>query len=489
MGSPLILSIDQGTSSTKCLLVDSDARIVSRGSASLGERHPRPGWVEQDPEQIWTSVREAVNSCVESHPVDSIAAVGISNQRESVVAWDRRTGEPLSPVISWQDRRTASDCDAMRSGNVDELLYRRTGLPLDPMFSALKVKFLLDDLDPSREKARNGEICLGTIDAWILSRFSGRAVIEAGNASRTQLMSLETLGWDDELLALFDIPAACLPDIVSSVGPFPAARDLGAVPDGVPVAAVLGDSHAALFAHGGFNPGRFKATYGTGSSVMGTVERIGAIGGGLCFTVAWSAERPTFAVECNIRSAGATLRWLADLLQLSTEAVVSLAKSVSDTEVSLVPAFNGLGAPWWDRHAVAILSGFSLGTGRASLARAAWESIPHQVADVVEAIERNLGRVDELCVDGAPAMDDDLMQMQADFIGRSIVRSNNVELSALGVAYLAGLRAGVWETSDLNRFIAHQDRFGPKFTAETRHEKRNIWRRSLARARGGTVNN
>jgi glycerol kinase len=487
MSGSLVLAIDQGTSSTKCLLVDAAGAVVARGAAPLGERHPRPGWVEQDGVEIWGSVKAATAACLEGRDPRAVAAVGISNQRESLIVWDRRTGEPVSPVISWQDQRTGGVCDALRSGHAERLVRERSGLPLDPMFSAAKATWLLDEIDPSRSRAAAGEIRLGTIDSWLLSRLGGEHLIEAGNASRTQLLDVRRAAWDPELLDLFRVPAAALPRIVSSAGPFPATAGLDPLPDGTPVLAVMGDSHAALFAHGAFAPGQVKATYGTGSSVMGLVDRSDALDPGVCLTIAWSLDgRPALAAEGNIRAAGSTLRWVADLLGVSTEALAEMAARARSEGVCLVPGFNGLGAPYWDDGAVGLLAGFALGTPREAVARAALESIPHQVTDVLEAIDRSVGQARELFADGGPTRNTTLMQLQADLAGRTVLRSHTAELSALGVAHLAGLGAGLWTREGLEALPRERDRFDPTVgAAEDRAERRRLWRRAVARARGG----
>jgi glycerol kinase len=483
LGAPLILAIDQGTSSTKCLLVDGEGRVVAHGAAPVGERHPHPGWVEQDPDEIWSSVREAVRLCLSGQEPKAVVVVGLSTQRESLVLWERASGKALSPVVSWQDQRTARACDELRSPNTERLVLQRSGLPLDPMFSAVKAKWLLDALDPQRARSKAGDICLGTIDSWLLSRFAPDHLIEAGNASRTQLLNVRRAAWDDDLLALFDVPRAALPRIVSSVGPFPTVTGLDPLPDGVPITAVMGDSHAALFAHGAFAPGQVKATYGTGSSVMGLIARPEALAAGLCLTIAWSVDGPAFAAEGNIRSAGSTLRWMADILGVTTQELADLAATSTSEGVSLVPGFNGLGAPWWDRHAVGLLVGFTLGTSRAALARAALESIPHQVADVVEAIDRTVGQVGELYVDGGPTKNPVLMELQADLIGRPVLRAQTSELSALGAAHLAGLQAGVWSWDALRALPRERDGFAGTASDAQRRAERDRWREAVARAR------
>ena len=390
-----ILTIDQGSSSTKCLLVNERVETVARGSCPLSEQHPRPGWVEHSAEEVFASVQGAVRACLAGQEVREVVAVGISNQRESLVAWDAQTGAPLAPMVSWQDQRTAADCDALRSDANERLILEQSGLPLDPMFSAAKARWLLDALDKDRSRSRAGAIRLGTVDSWLLSRFGSQHVIEAGNASRTQLLDVRKASWSPELLELFGIPRRALPEIVSSRGPFPAVRGLSPLPDGVPVFAVMGDSHSALFAHGVFAPGRVKATFGTGSSVMGLVEKPEALSRGLCLTIGWALDRPAFAAEGNIRSTGQTLRFVADLFGMTPQEVADLAAKESSQGVVIVPGFNGLGAPYWDRNAVGLITNLTLGAGRGAVARAALESVPHQICNLIESIDATSGRVSE----------------------------------------------------------------------------------------------
>jgi glycerol kinase len=486
MASPLILAIDQGTSSTKCLLVDAQGEVVARGGAPLGEQHPRPGWVEQDGLEIVHSVQRAVEACLAGQDARAVVAVGLSSQRESLVAWDARTGEPLAPVVSWQDQRTGPTVDALRSPEHEALIRARSGLPLDPMFSAAKARWLLEALDPGRTRARDGALRLGTIDSWLLDRLGGEHVIEVGNASRTQLLDVRRGAWDEDLLRLFGVPAQALPRVVSSVGPFPRVKGLAPLPDGVPLAAVMGDSHAALFAHGAFAPGQVKATYGTGSSVMGLVARPDDLSHGLCLTVAWALDRPdrpALAAEGNIRAAGATLRWMADLLAIDTDALAELAAGARSDGVSVVPAFNGLGAPHWDKAAIGLVTGCTLATGRATLARAALESIPHQVCDVIEAIDASAGRVERLHADGGPTRNRTLMQLQADLLGRPVLPAVTSELSALGAAHLAGVSAGVWTLERLAGLARERRIVEPRGDPAERERAREVWRRAVARAR------
>jgi len=483
MAGPLLLAIDQGTSGTKAILVDRGGAIRARGHASLGETHPNPGWVEQDPLAIWHSVQRAVEDCLNGEAAGRVAAVGLSNQRESVVLWDRLSGEPLSPVISWQDQRTAALCDTLRSPEAERLVRARSGLPLDPMFSAVKAAWLLRHHPPAAAAARDGRLVIGTIDAWLLSRFENEPVTEIGNASRTQLLHVAKAAWDADLLDLFGIPATALPQLARSTGPFPATRGLAPLADGTPILAVMGDSHAALFAHGAFAPGQVKATYGTGSSVMGLIAHPEALGSGACLTIGWQVEGPAFAAEGNIRATGAALRWMSGILGMSVDAMTDLGARSESRGAVLVPGFTGLGAPWWDRDAVGLLTNLALDTGPAALARAAMESVVHQVADVVDVIGRNVGKVVELFTDGGPSRNDALMQMQADVLGCTIHRSETAELSALGAAHMAGLAAGFWSWETLRALPRPRDTLMPRLDDTNRANQRAHWKAAVDRAR------
>jgi glycerol kinase len=491
--SDVVLAIDQGTSSTKCLVVDAHGQVIGRGQAPVSIATPQPGWVEQDANEIWASVRRAVHEALSDVAARRVAAIGLSTQRESCVIWDRRSGAALTPLLSWQDQRTESLCARLSAAGHGGVVRRRSGLPLDPMFSAAKARWLLDHLSGGQARAQAGEICIGTIDAFLLSRFGGEAVIEAGNASRTQLFDVVNARWDEDLLAIFDIPVAALPRIVSSVGPFPAAKELAPLPDGVPVGAVMADSHSALFAHGAFAPGPVKATHGTGSSIMGLVDRAsvrdGDAGGpGVCLTLAWSIEAPTLAFEGNIRSAGSTLIWAAELLGVTTQELADLAATMPDSRgVQLVPAFGGLGAPWWDPAAVAVATGFSFGLTRAPFARAALDSIAHQIADVLDAVRATGARVERLLVDGGPTRNDQLMQFEADMIGAPVERTPVAELSAMGVAQLAGVSAGLFTFEALQRMDRGAERFTPRLSPDDRASQRRAWGAAVARARGQAV--
>jgi glycerol kinase len=477
---PLVLAVDQGTSATKALLVDAAGDVVARGDAALSQSHPGPGLVEQDVTALLESVRGAVADCMKDRDPAGVAGVALSTQRESAVLWDAATGRPAAPLVSWQDRRGIERMARLGRAGAGAEVRRRTGLPLDPMFSALKMAALLDQHDPGRTRSRSGALRLGTVDAYLLHALTGSLVTEAGNASRTQLLNLATGDWDDELLRLFDVPRAALGRVVASTGPFGGVRGLAPLHDGTPVLAVLGDSHAALFAHGGWRPGVVKVTYGSGSSVM-TVADSPQPSDQVCSTIAWSSGSPVYAHEANIRSTGRTVTWLADLLGTSPGELLGLAAGADAGDVTLVPAFGGVGAPWWDAHAVPVLAGFDLGTGRAQLARAALESVAHQVADVLAALP-GLRRV---VADGGLSRVDALLQLQADIAAVDVVRTGHHELSAVGAARLAGLGLGLWTTDGLERRAdAAVQTFTPQWDDARRRGAVARWHRRLAAARG-----
>lgn len=484
MAADLVLAIDQGTSSTKCLVLDRAGEVVAEGSAPLGETCPKPGWVEQNPEAIWQSVADAVAATLAAVDPASIAAVGFSTQRESLLLWDKQTGKALSPLLSWQDQRTSDLARSIGTPDVRRRVREISGLPLDPMFSALKARWLLDAFDPRRERATRGELALGTVDSWLLFRLGGEHVTEVGNASRTQLLDTAAATWSAELCAIFDVPMAALPRILPSVGPFPPIRGLPPLRDGTPVTAVLGDSHAALFGHGAYRPGGVKATFGTGSSVMGLVgDATGAMDPGTCLTIGWQIDAPAFAAEGNIRSSGATLRWISEIFGKPIDVLLAEPESGASNGVHLVPGFNGLGAPYWDDDAVAILSGFKLGTARGAIVRAALESIPHQVADVVASVERTIGsRVSTLFADGGASKNDTLMQIQADFAGLTVQRSPVAGLSAIGAAHMAGFSAGLWSMADLEAMPRDRQTFAAGIDEPERRAVRASWAAAVARA-------
>lgn len=491
MSRPLILAIDQGTGSTKALLVDRESRVVARGQCPLGLATPQAGWVEQDAEEIWQSVLKAIAAAVTPELSSNVVAIGLSTQRESCVIWERATGTALTPLLSWQDQRTLALCQAIPEAE-QRMIRARTGLPLDPMFSAVKAQWLLDRIDPDRTRARAGEICIGTIDSFLIYRLGGGHVVELGNASRMQLVDLDKARFDEGLLDLFKIPAAALPRVVPSSFEFVGVKGIPNIADGTPVTAVLADSHAALFAHGAFEPGKVKATQGTGSSVMGLYDsRTPAekIDLGVCRTIAWQTDSIAYAFEGNIRSVGSTLILLAELLGIDTDTLAKLASDVPDSGgVAIVPAFGGLGSPYWDADAVGLVGGIVLGTSRAQLARAAVDSIAHQIVDVLDRVRASGLSVERLYVDGGPTKNDLLMQFEADMAGVPVARPEMAELSALGAAHLAGVGAGIWTFADLKALPREGTVFTPATDDVRRQRLRMEWRRMVARSRGHSVN-
>ncbi|HET7725298.1 MAG TPA: FGGY family carbohydrate kinase [Propionibacteriaceae bacterium] len=470
-----LLAVDQGTQSTKALLVGRDHAVAGRAAVALDRDFPRPGWVEQDAEAIWASVVEAADGV----PAARVDGIALSTQRETVLAWDALTGEPLGPALSWQDQRAVDICE--RLADLADVVSRTTGLLLDPMFSAAKIAWLLDTYDPDRAGCASGRVKVGTIDAWLLWRLTGRHLTEAGNASRTSLLDIAAVAWDERLCDAFGVPVECLPEVVSSMPMVPTIRAIGPAKAGTPVAAVLGDSHAALFANGGWRPGSVKASYGTGSSIMAVSEATTAPG--LCRTIAWDGpDGVTRALEGNIRSSGATLTWLCTLLGVSAAELSALAVGGSPA-VHLVPAFGGLGAPYWDARAVGLVDGLDMGTSRADLARAALESVAYQVSDVLDAVAAAGRPATTVLADGGATASDLLMQWQADLAQACVVVSDEPELSALGAADLAGVAVGGWAVSDLEAMDRPRHEFTPAVSAADAASAREGWTLAVSRAR------
>lgn len=442
-----ILAIDQGTTNSKAVLVSEAGEILSRGASPVGIEHPQPGWVEQSPRRIWESVLEAIAACWAAGPKVEIAGLAISNQRESVTVWDAKTGEPLGPVVSWQCRRSAPACARLNAAGHAARVQTLTGLPIDPMFPGPKMKWLLDRV-PSGRAVR-----IGTIDSWLIHCLTGGAVhaCDASNAARSQLFDLGGRRWSDELAELFGIPLAVLPEVRDSAGDFGVTRGVPGLPDALPVRAAIGDSHAALFGHGAFHPGDGKITFGTGSSVMTTLPSYIAPDRGITTTIAWQIDgRATYAFEGNILVSAASLPWMAGVLGLSdVQALTDLAATAASGSAGFVPAFVGLGAPYWHAEARALFSGITFNTTRADLARAVTDSMAFQVFDVVSAMSaQSPAPLGSLYVDGGPSQNRFLMQCVADVLGHALIQRDAPEASALGAAYLAGLALGVWPGLD-----------------------------------------
>ena len=475
-----ILAIDQGTTNSKAILVSLEGDILSRGSAPVGISYPEPGWVEQDADRIWASVCEAIEACLARLPEAAVEAVAISSQRESVTMWDRVSGEPLGPVVSWQCRRTAADCVRLEEAGHAERVKALTGLPIDPMFPGPKMRWLLDRA-PGGRRPR-----LGTVDAWLVHRLSGGKVhaCDASNAARSQLFDLAGQCWSDELCALFGIDRSCLPEVRDSAGDFGRTSGVPGLPDGTPIRAAIGDSHAALFGHGAFNPGDGKVTFGTGSSVMTTIDAFVAPQRGITTTVAWRlGGTPTFAFEGNILVSAASLPWMAGILGLPDVAsLVDLAETAEPAGPGFVPAFVGLGAPYWDTDARALFSQITFNTTRAQMARAVTDSLAFQVRDVFDAMQAQApGGFGALYVDGGPSQNRFLMQCVADTLARTLTQRDAPEASALGAAHLAGLSLGVWpDLAALERLPRAGRTIAPGDDA--RPAALDVWRDAVARS-------
>jgi glycerol kinase len=492
--SKCILSIDQGTTNTKALLVDGDGLVMARASRPVSICYPQPAWVEQDPQAIWRSVEEAMDECLEQLAGNRLSAVAITNQRETVMIWDRATGEPLGPCAVWQCTRGSQFCDELRAKNLEPTIRERTGLTIDPMFSAAKAGWLLDHTEGGRARARRGEICVGTMDSWVLWNLTrgGVHATDLTNASRTQLLDLRTCAWDPGLCDIFDVALEALPELQESGSLFGETAARGRLPAGVPIASVIGDSHAALFGHNAFDPGAVKATYGTGSSLMTATGEIVTSAYGLSATIAFSTENEVmYALEGNIYATGAAVQWFGNFLELENPAagVADLAESAADNGgVYLVPAFVGLGAPHWNDRARGLLTGITRGTNQAHVARATIESIALQIHDVFHAMENDSAAVlPALLADGGASQNDTLMQLQADILDRPVLRSSSADLSALGAAYLAGLVTNVWQSREQIAALPRiRDRFEPKLPESARSALLAGWREAVARTLANT---
>ena len=484
MPKKYILALDQGTTSSRAILFDREENLVGSVSREFPQIYPREGWVEHDPADIWSSQYGCMTELLARCDVapNQIAAVGITNQRETTVVWDRRTGQPISNAIVWQCRRTAPLVEELSKDGWDKVIREKTGLIPDAYFSATKIRWILDHVPGARERAEAGELCFGTVDTWLVWKLTeGRAhVTDPTNASRTMLYNIRENRWDPELLEHFGVPEAMLPDVKPSSGIFGFAN-LGGIP--VPVSGVAGDQQAALFGQGCFSPGDAKNTYGTGCFLlMNTGGEIRQSENGLLCTVAATleGEAPQYALEGSVFTGGAVTQWLRDEMQFFHDSaeIGKIASSVPDTGgVYLVPAFTGLGAPWWDMYARGTLTGITRGTRRAHIVRAAEEAIAYQSADLIAAMERDMGApIHALRVDGGATRDDFLMQFQADVIGKPVLRPAIRETTALGAATLAGLAVDFWQSKDeLDAARQVEREFEPAIAADRREELLRGW--------------
>ena len=490
-----IAALDQGTTSSRAILFHETGEIAARAQYPFRQIYPQPGWVEHDPMEIWASERRALAEITSHIDPRQVAAIGITNQRETTILWDRRTGEPIHNAIVWQCRRTAPFCDELKARGLGEIIAEKTGLLIDAYFSASKIRWLLDNVPGARERAERGELCFGTVDSWLIWQLSGGAVhvTDYSNASRTMLFNIHTLRWDEELCEIFGIPRSILPRPVGNSEVYGlVARDLPELEGlaGIPICGSIGDQPAALFGQGCFHPGEAKNTYGTGCFTLMNVGREAVRSrAGLVTSVGWSIGGETsYALAGSVFNAGSTIQWLRDELKLidSAPECDRLAESVPDSGgVVIVPAFTGLGAPYWDMYARGTILGLTRGSTRAHIARAVLDAIALQVTDLVRAMNADAPcPIPSLRVDGGASVSDILMQIQADLLGIPVDRPAQVETTAFGAAALAGLAAGVWkDTGELEKLRRSQHVFTPLRSGEDCGREYRRWQRAVERAR------
>lgn len=489
-----ILALDQGTTSSRAVIFNRKGEIVSLAQYPFAQHYPQLGWVEHDAKEIWSTQLAAAKTVIEKAEItpNQIAGIGITNQRETVVLWDRETGEPLYNAIVWQCRRTSAFCDELRAKGHENLIQEKTGLLIDAYFSGSKIHWLLDNVPNAREKAQAGKLAVGTIDSWLIWQLSGGRlhVTDPSNASRTMLFNIHTMEWDDELLALFDIPKAILPKVVAS-SEIIGETDPSVLVTNIPICGIAGDQQAALFGQGCFERGQVKNTYGTGCFMLLNIgEQAVKSNQKLLTTIAWQIgnEKPLYALEGSVFIAGAAVQWLRDGLQIIDSAAETeeLAASVADSGgVYLVPAFVGLGAPYWDQYARGAIVGITRGTTRAHIVRATLEAIAYQTRDLVEAFCQDAKcELSEIRVDGGATANNLLLQLQADILGLPVARPKMVESTVAGAAYLAGLACHYWKDTDelLELIGSSVTRFKPNLEEEKRKLNYKNWRRAVERA-------
>jgi glycerol kinase len=494
MSNPaFILAIDQGTTGSAAAVVDAQGNVRSKVKKEYRQIFPKPGWVEHDPEDIWSSVLDTVASALAQAKISGrdIAAIGITNQRETSILWDRKSGRAAANAIVWQDRRTADFCAGLKKAGLEKVFRHKTGLLLDPYFSGTKIRWLLDHVPGLRAQAKKRDIAFGTVDSFLLWRLTGGAVhaTDVSNASRTLLMDLKTLAWDADLCAIMRVPMNILPRIAPSIGLFGKTSNVPGLPDDIPITAMAGDQQAALFGQACFDVGEAKCTFGTGSFLLLNIGSKPVLSRSGCVTtVAWQwAGKTTYALEGSAFVCGAAVQWLRDGLGLiaASAEMESLATSVGDCGgVYFVPALAGLGAPHWNPDARGLIGGLTRGTTKAHVARATLEGIALQNADLLLAMQKDTKKkIKSLKVDGGAAVNDFLMQMQADFLGVSCVRPQVVETTSAGAAFMAGLGAGVWKDFDEIRRVWKKDRqFNPSLSPKKRAERLHLWQEQVLRA-------
>jgi glycerol kinase len=490
--SPFILSLDQGTTSSRAIVFDHSGKMTGVAQKEFRQIFPQPGWVEHDPMDIWNSQHRVMHDALREAGIGAgdLAGIGITNQRETAVIWDRKSGTPLCNAIVWQDRRTSGYCDELKSKGHKKMIQEKTGLVIDAYFSATKWRWMLENIPGAREKAESGELALGTVDSWLIWNLTGGNVhvTDVTNASRTMLYNINTLEWDEELLDLFRIPSSMLPEVRSSSEVYGKTS-----PDifskAVPIAGIAGDQQAATFGQMCLRPGSVKCTYGTGCFILcNTGEKPVLSGNNLVTTIAWQVDNKiTYALEGSIFIGGAVIQWLRDGLGIIKKSsdVEKLAETVPDSGgVCFVPAFTGLGAPHWDQYARGLIGGLTRGATAGHIARAALESIAFQVNDVMAAMEEDAGiKIGELRVDGGAVVNDLLMQFQANLIGIPVIRPENIETTALGAAYLAGLAVNFWASVEE---IGEQWAMDRTFTSKVKSDERKAliegWEKAVSRA-------
>lgn len=495
-----ILALDQGTTSSRAVLFDKSGAKIYAAQYEFPQIFPKAGWVEHDPADILDSQLKAVKDCIEyvkstGDTVEDIAAIGVTNQRETTIIWDKATGKPVYNAIVWQCRRTADYCRHLEEQGLGKFFQNKTGLLIDPYFSATKIKWIFDNVEGVRERAQNGELLFGTVDTWLIWNLTGGKVhvTDYTNASRTMLFNIHTLEWDKEILGLLGIPE-CMLAKVSDCSAELGVTDESVIGASIPICGCAGDQQAALFGQCCFMKGDVKNTYGTGGFLlMNTGEECVDSKNGMLTTIAWGIDgKVTYALEGSVFVSGAVVKWLRDELGLikTAEETAEIAQSVEDNGgVYFVPAFVGLGTPYWDSEARGLICGLTRGSNRAHIVRAALEAIAYQTADVIKAMEDDTSSLNLIKVDGGASQNDFLMQFQADILGRSIIRPKNVESTAMGAAFLAGLKCSMWESSDeLNRISQKFREFIPSVSAEKRDELISGWKDAVRRTLNGADN-
>jgi glycerol kinase len=486
-----VIALDQGTTSSRAVLFDERGHIKGIAQQEFRQIFPRPGWVEHDPKEIWSSQMGVLQKLIQENNIkaSSIKAIGITNQRETTIVWDRKTGEPVYNAIVWQDKRTAPLCEDLKERGLESYVRENTGLVIDSYFSATKVRWILDNVEGVRARAEKGELAFGTVDSWLIWNLTGGEshVTDYTNASRTLLYNIRNLDWDAKLLKELDIPASMLPEVLPSAAHFGSWQANGAE---VPIMGVAGDQHAALFGQACFEPGMVKNTYGTGCfMLMNTGDRIQISKHGLVTTIAWGMNgKVEYALEGSVFIAGAAVQWLRDSLHMidqSKDSEYFASKALGSNDVYVVPAFAGLGAPYWDMYARGAIFGLTRDTGKDHIIKATLESMAYQTRDVLEAMQQDSGiPLSTLKVDGGASANNVLMQFQADILGASVERPAVIESTAMGAAFLAGIASGMWTKKDIVSARTIDRTFTPNMDEETRLRLYKGWLRAVERTKG-----